>query len=259
MNEYLEFAKELAKKAGIIMKEYFYKNNQIEYKSDKSPVTIADKLINKMVIEEVKKKYPNHGIDGEEEKYLSDREYLWVLDPIDGTSSYTRHIPISVFSLALVIDGEPSVGVVYDPYLDEMYTAIIGEGAYCNGNSIHVNNIDLNETGSTIDFCMWNNMKYDTFKVITELRKNNAISIIGSVARACMAIASGKISGELFPGYDHGHCDMAASKLIVTEAGGKVTSFYGKAQKYNRGIEGALISNGLIHDKLLEIIIKTEA
>lgn len=258
MEEYLEFAKDLANEAGKIMRDYFYKDSHVEYKTDNSPVTIADKSINKMVIEEVKKKYPDHGVDGEEDKYNVDKNYLWVLDPIDGTSSYTNHIPISVFSLALVIDGEPSVGVVYDPFLDEMYTAISGKGAFCNDKPIHVNIINFGEVGCTIDYCMWNHMKYDTFKVISKLRKNNKISMIGSVARACMAIASGKICGELFPGDEHGNCDMAASKLIVTEAGGKVTSFYGKEQKYNKGIEGAVASNGVIHDKLIEVIKKIE-
>ena len=253
MEEYLEFAKELAYEAGKIMKKYFYEENGMEFKSDKTPVTIADKMINKLVIEKVKEKYPNYGVDGEEEKYLTDSEYLWVVDPIDGTSSYTRHIPVSVFSLALVKDGQPIVGVVYDPYLDEMYTAIKGKGAYLNSEKICVNNKEYGELGSTIDFCMWNDMKYDTYKIIGEVRKNNKISMIGSVARASMAIATGKISGELFPGTDHGNCDIAASKLIVEEAGGKVTSFNGDIQRYDMGIDGAIISNGIIHDDLLKI------
>ena len=234
MEAYLEFAKSLAYESGKIMKKYFYEDNGMEFKSDKTPVTIADKMINKLVIEKVKEKYPSHGVDGEEEKYLNDSEYLWVVDPIDGTSSYTRHIPVSVFSLALVVDGEPIVGVVYDPYLDEMYTAIKGQGAYLNGKNIHVNDKKYGDLGSTIDFCMWNGMKYDTYKIIDEIRKNNQISMIGSVAHASMAIASGNISGELFPGTNHGNCDIAASKLIVEEAGGKVTSFLGESQKYDK-------------------------
>ena len=258
MLEYLEFAKKLAYKAGDIMKEYFFGEFEIEFKSDDTPVTIADKKINEMVIEEVKKRYPDHGVDGEEAKNLNNSNYLWVVDPIDGTSGFTRHLPIAVFSLALVIKGEPVVGVVYDPFLNELYSAIKDNGAFCNDKPIHVNDTKLNELGCTIDYCMWNNMKYNTFKIVEELKKKNKISMIGSVARACMAIASGKISGELFPGVAHGNCDMAASALIVSEAGGKVTSFLGNNQKYDKDIDGALISNGIIHDDLLEVIKKIE-
>ena len=258
MQEYLNFAKELAYKAGEVMKKYFYEDYEIEYKSDDTPVTIADKKINNMVIEEVKKRFPEHGVDGEEAKNLNNSNYLWVVDPIDGTSGYTRHFPVAVFSLALVIDGEPVVGVVYDPFLDELFSAIKGEGAFCNDKPIHVNNNKLGDKGCNIDFCMWNNMKYDTFKVIAMLKKHNKVSMVGSVARACMAVASGKISAELFPGVEHGNCDMAASALIVREAGGKVTSFLGKEQRYDKDIDGALISNGLIHDDLLEVIKKIE-
>lgn len=258
MQEYLDFAKELAYKAGDIMKKYFYEDYKIEYKSDETPVTVADKTINDMVIEEVKKKFPNHGVDGEEAKNLNNSNTLWVVDPIDGTSGYTRHFPVAVFSLALVIDGDPVVGVVYDPFLDELFSAIKGEGAYCNDKPIHVNDTKFGEMGCTIDFCMWNHMKYDTFKIVSTLKRNNKISMVGSVARACMAVARGQISAELFPGVEHGNCDMAASALIVSEAGGKVTSFLGNDQRYDCDIEGALISNGLIHDDLLEVIKKIE-
>ena len=133
MNEYLEFAKEIAYYAGNTMKTYFYKLDKgIKFKKDRTPVTEADQKINNYLIKKVKEKYPNHGIDGEEEKQLDNNQYIWVCDPIDGTSMFTNHIPVAVFSLALVKDGKPIIGVVYDPFLDEIYTAIKGKGAFCN-------------------------------------------------------------------------------------------------------------------------------
>ena len=256
MDEYLNFAMGIAKYAGSLMKEYFNKDSDVEFKKDRTPVTYVDKKINNYLINEVKKTYPMHSVDGEEEKYIVDSNYVWVCDPIDGTSMYTRGIPVSVFSLALVIDGEPVVGVVYDPYLDNMYTAIKGDGAYCNGEVISVNSLDLGDLGCSVDYCMWNNAKYDTLDIIKELRKDSKICQIGSVAHASMAVASGRISAEIFPGTSHGHCDIAASKLIVEEAGGMVTSFCGENQRYDRDIDGAIISNGVIHNNLIKKIKK---
>lgn len=255
MEEYLEFAKTLAYKAGKIMKENFFnKEKGIEFKEDRTPVTIVDKEINNLIIEEVKKKYKDHSVDGEEEKYDNNSNYVWVCDPIDGTSMYTRGIPTSVFSLALVKDGEPIVGVVYDPYLDKMYYASKGCGAFCNGESIHVNSLSYCELGSSIDYCMWNEAKYDTLKLIEELRKNNKTCQIGSTAHASVLVASGMLTAEIFPGTSHGNCDIAASALIVEEAGGKVTDFHGNTQKYDREIDGAILTNGIVHEEIIKLI-----
>jgi len=255
MQEYLDFAIDIANYAGKIMREYFFnKENTIEYKEDRTPVTYVDKVINQYLIDQVKEKYPTHGVDGEELKYLNNNKYIWVCDPVDGTSMYTRHIPVSVFSLALVLDGDPVVGVVYDPFLDELYSAIKGGCAFCNGKKISVNDKKLGELGCSVDCCMWYGAKYDTLNIIREIRKKAKTCQVGSVAHACMLVASGMISGEIFPGTSHGHCDIAASKLIVEEAGGKVTNFKGENQRYDKDIEGAVFSNGLIHNELLNII-----
>ena len=257
MQEYLEFAIDIAHYAGKIMKDNFSsEKNKIEFKEDRTPVTMADKKINNYLIEKVKEKYPNHSVDGEEEKYINDSKYVWVCDPIDGTSMYTRGVPVSVFSLALVIDGVPYVGVVYDPYLDKMYTAIKGEGAYCNNKRIYVNKKKYGELGLSIDCCMWNRAKYDTLDLIKVIRTSAKTCQIGSTAHASMLVAEGKISGEIFPGTVHGNCDIAASKLIVEEAGGIVTSFMGEDQRYDRPIDGAILTNGIIHDDIIKIIRK---
>ena len=127
--EYLEFAKDIAKHAGEIMLKYFNKDNGASYKGDKTIVTLADKEINSYLIKKVKEKYPNHAVDGEEEQF-GESKYKWVCDPVDGTAMYARHIPVAVFSLALVIDGESIIGVVYDPFTESLYTAIKGQGAF---------------------------------------------------------------------------------------------------------------------------------
>ena len=255
-NEYLNFAKEIAYYAGKLMKDNFNKSYDIEFKEDRTPVTTIDKQINEYLIERVKNKYPEYSVEGEEAR-KEGNNYVWVCDPIDGTSMFTRGIPISVFSLALVIDGDVKLGVVYDPFLDNMYTAIKGKGAYCNGEKIHVSNKKFGEIGSSIDYCMWDKAKYDTLEIAKKLRKNFKLCQVGSTAHASMLVATGKISAEIFPGVEHSHCDMAASKVIVEEAGGKVTNFKGEIQRYDKAIDGCVLTNGIIHDELIELIKET--
>ena len=256
MKEYLDFATDIAKYAGEEIRNNFNSIVSIEYKSDRTPVTEIDKKINHYLIERVNEKYPEHSVIGEEEVSSNNSSYVWVCDPVDGTGMFTHSIPVCVFSLALVVDGEVQVGVVYDPFLNNMYTAVKGEGAYCNGKEIHVNNKHLGDLGYRINFEMWNNAKYDTMKIVYDMLPKVRTSNIGSVARSCMAIASGGFSCDLFPGVDHGNCDIAASSLIVEEAGGKVTDFRGNKQRYDTSIDGAIITNGISHDEILEVVKK---
>lgn len=143
--EYLEFAKDIALYAGRVMMEYYNDEISLNYKKDKTVVTMVDKRINSYLIERVKEKYKDHSVSGEEESFIQESEYVWVCDPLDGTGMYVNHIPVFVFSLALVYKGQPIVGVVYNPNEDKMYTAIQGEGAYCNNKKISVNNKQLGE------------------------------------------------------------------------------------------------------------------
>lgn len=254
-NEYLEFAKDIAKHAGKIMLKYFNQDNGEKYKGDKTIVTLADTEINSFLINQVKEKYPNHAVDGEEEQF-GESKYKWVCDPVDGTAMYARHIPVAVFSLALVIDGESIIGLVYDPFTGSMYTAIKGQGAFKNGEKIKVNNYNLEDIRTVCHCDMWSKAKYDVCNVFKELRKLTRLNDIGSITRASCCVATGDYSLTIFTGTDHKHCDIAAVKVIVEEAGGKVTDLFGNDQRYDRSIKGAVISNGKVHDEVLKVIKK---
>ena len=251
--EYLNFAKDVAKKAGEIMLKYFNINNDATYKNDKTIVTIADKEINSYLVEKVKEKYPLHSVDGEEEGF-GESEYVWVCDPVDGTAMYARHIPVAVFSLALVVNGAPIVGVVYDVFTNTFYTAIKGKGAYKNGVKIRVNEIDLGDMRGVANFDMWSNAPYNIYDTIKELGKETYFVSIGSAIRACMCVASGEFQFTIFPGTTHKNCDIAAAKVIVEEAGGKVTDLFGNEQRYDKDINGAVVSNSILYDKVIDTI-----
>jgi len=253
--EYLEFAKEIAHEAGKIMLKYFNAKDISSYKGDKTIVTLADKEINTYLINKVKEKFPTHSVDGEEEQF-GKSDYVWVCDPVDGTAMYARHIPVAVFSLALVVNGESKVGVVYDVFTDTLYSAIKGEGAYKNGEKMIVNNYELDDMRSVSNFDMWPEADYNIYDIIKELGKKTYFVSVGSVIRGCMCVASGEFNLGIFPGTKRKNCDIAAAKVIVEEAGGRVTNLFGEDQRYDTDIKGAIISNKKVHSEVFETIKK---
>ena len=247
----LAAAKEIALKAGTIMLQYFDGDQQTEIKDDNTPVTIADKLINDMAIAELSKTFPNDGIIGEEK---STAEYgmgrKWFCDPIDGTKAYVWGVPTAMFSLALVIDGRPVLGVAYDPFLKKLYEAVVGGGSYCNGVKLAVSQLDL--TGSTVAVTSTAE-KMRTLSYIPKLTNAGAklASFSGALYKGTL-VARGKFSAYLEGGVN-AH-DMAGLEIIVTEAGGKVTSMQGEQFDYSKPFKGAVVSNGVVHDQLLTIV-----
>jgi len=238
MNEYenyLQFAKEIANEAGKIMKKYFIRKDISSYKGDKTIVTLADQEINSQ---------------------FGSSKYVWVCDPVDGTAMYARSIPVAVFSLALVIDGESTIGVIYDPFTNQLYSAIKGQGAYQNDEKILVNDYDLSDMKSVSHYDMWPNAEYNIFPVLQELGIQTYFVGLGSIIRACSCVASGEFVLAIFPGTTHKNCDIAAVKVIVEEAGGKVTNLFGEEQRYDRSIKGAVISNGRVHNEVINTIKK---
>ena len=253
MEEYLDFAKQIAMQAGQIMLKYFKEDNGANYKFDQTIVTKADTEINQYLIKQVKEKYSTHSVDGEEEQY-GKSNYVWVCDPVDGTAMYARHIPVAVFSLALVIDGIPNIGVVYDPFTDNLYTAIKGKGAFKNGIKMQVNDIALDDMKSVSNFDIWPEAEYNIIDQIKELGSKTHFVSIGSVIRASMCVANGDFNVAIFPGAKHKNCDIAAVKVIVEEAGGEVTDLFGKEQRYDTDINGAIISNRKVHDEVVKTL-----
>ncbi len=251
--EYLEFAKDIALHAGEIMLRYYMGDAGVSYKYDQSIVTRADQEINDYLIARVKETYPTHAVDGEEAGF-GESDHVWVCDPVDGTAMFARHIPTSVFSLALVIDGVSVVGVVFDVFGDRMYTATKGGGAYIDDKKMQVNDYSIDDMRSIAHFDMWKTAEYDLCDVFSVLAKRIYAVSLGSVIRSSMCVANGEFTMALFPGTGYKNCDMAAVKVIVEEAGGRVTNLEGKDERYDRPIHGALITNGVIHEELLAIV-----
>jgi len=253
----LAIAKRLAKEAGDIMLGYFNSPaSNPTVKTDKTIVTKADTEINSHIIEVLNKETPGYSIWGEEESsIIEDSKYTWVCDPVDGTMPFAKGIPISTFSLALVDEnGNSVVGVVYDPFQDRLFEAVRGSGAYLNNTKISVSE-QAELDGAYIDEELWINheeeITFDDPKDVLNKRGAKITTQCSAVIMGCF-VAKGSYDAMMF-GQGKPE-DIAALAVIVTEAGGKVTDLFGNEQRYDTNIKGAIVSNGLLHNKLCEFL-----
>jgi fructose-1,6-bisphosphatase/inositol monophosphatase family enzyme len=258
MAEYNKFkaeliaAERLAREAGKVMLKYFDTDQQAQIKPDGSPVTIADTTINQMVLEELGRHFPRDGVIGEEasSKDISQAR-LWYCDPIDGTKAYRWGSPTAMFSLGLLENGKPVLGVAYDPFAKKMFTATTGQGAFVNGEPIRVSDQTI-DTGfiavsSNISKAV---VEQPGYLVGLAQQKAELTVLSGAVFKSCL-VATGRCAGYLEDVV--GPHDIAAVDVIVTEAGGKVTGWDGQPLDYKNGFTGAILSNGVVHEELLKI------
>ncbi|HVA10911.1 MAG TPA: inositol monophosphatase [Candidatus Dormibacteraeota bacterium] len=258
----LAFAVDLARDAGKIMQRYFRAEDiGTEWKEDNTPLTVADTRINDLVIEKVKKAFPTYGVIGEEASFEKERNLVWVVDPIDGTKPFSLGMPVSTFLLALVdrTDGQPLVGVVYDPYLDHMYTATKGGGAYLNTKRLKTSKATSFFKGYTTVYgssalAKANAINYRPGKVVEKLHANGASVLnLSSGGYTGAKIASGEFlalveaTGKPW--------DSAALCVLVQEAGGLVTDLEGKQRRFDEiGLGCVLAANQTLLVEMLDMI-----
>lgn len=256
MTEYRDFAIGIAKEAGATMLRDFSIGMKKEWKDDNTPVTTTDLEINALVLQRIKARYPEHSTIAEEGSDFSEAsEYVWVCDPVDGTIPFSHGVPTSVFSLALVRNGESVLGVVYDPFMDRMYVAEKGGGAYLNDKKISVSPLAVFENAITgID---WSERSpVDLLALVGALKKEKArVMNLGSIINMGALVAAGEFCAIVYP--NNKVHDAATIKIIVEEAGGTVTDLWGADQRYDRPTNGIVASNGVLHDKILALIRET--
>lgn len=248
----LAFATELAHKAGDIMLKYFTVDQQQQTKGDGTPVTIADITINRLIIDEVAKYFNKDGVVGEEE---STADYgmgrRWICDPVDGTAAFTYTVPTAMFSLALVIDGIPVVGVTYEPISKRLFHAARGYGSYCNDTRLAVSAATMNngDIGLAPEFVSTKYLNEPFMQRLLAYGRTLAV-FPGAVCRSSL-VATGRLAG--FPHPTVKPYDIAAAHIILEEAGGKITDIHGQTLDYSKSFRGAVLSNGVIHDDLLAL------
>ena len=243
-----------AKSAGLLLKRNIGRRHTIEFKGVIDVVTEMDIKAEDMIMKTIKARFPEHGILTEESfEQKSGSGYRWIIDPLDGTTNYSHGFPIFCVSIALEREGEIILGVVFNPMLNELFTAEKGNGAYLNSKRIRVSGISeltksLLATGFPYDVRTSpdNNIShFANFAVRVQ-----AIRRAGSAALDMCYVACGRFDGfwelKLKP------WDTAAAMLIIKEAGGIVTDFKGSAFSLYSG--ETLASNGLVHDEMIEIL-----
>lgn len=249
LSDQVAFLQDIATKAGELLLTYFQAAGQpTDVKADNSPVTAADFAVNRMVIEEVKKHYPDYGVLGEEESSLEGRSKLFVVDPLDGTRMFAMGSPLFCFAAAVVEAGVPVAGIITNPLANRTLVAETGKGAYLveTGQTVRVNEQRSLE-GALVN-AGWD--KKWGF-MVEELYQRGARTLqLYSIAEVASLIATGGLAGEVYL-HPYAH-DVAAAKVIVEEAGGKVTDIFGANQSYDQPVRGAILSNGYIHDELLD-------
>lgn len=226
LEKILENAKKWALKAGKMQRHRLgHKGLKVQSKtSEDDLVTEVDELSEKILLEGIGAAYPGHGFLSEEcGGENTDAEYVWVIDPLDGTTNYTQGIPIFAISLALQYLGETVLGVVYQPVLDEMFTAVKGNGAYLNGREISVSaKTDLAKcvlaTGFPYDKAIHKNNNADYFSYFVP--RVRGLRRLGAAAYDLAGVAAGRLDG--FWELNLSLWDVAAGILLVEEAGGRV-------------------------------------
>jgi myo-inositol-1(or 4)-monophosphatase len=254
MADYRKFAMSLAKEAGGLLKERFNHTHTISFKGRINIVTEADMMSEALLMKAIQEHFPDHDIISEETKgVLTGSPYRWIIDPLDGTTNYAHGFPVFSVSIALEREGSIIVGVVYNPMLDELFSAERGRGAFLNEKKISVTDTgDLSQcllaTGFPYDIRENpdNNMNYFTEMAM----KARAVRRAGSAALDMAYIAAGRFDGfwelKLQP------WDTAAGWLIVEEAGGSVTDISGEA--YYLDSPHILATNGKIHQSMIDIL-----
>ena len=249
LNNYRKLVVSLALMAGEIMRRNFTIGMNKEWKKDDSPLTVTDLAINELVIIEVRKNFFDHGIIAEEGSYFHNEEYVWVCDPVDGTNPFSHGYPTFTFSLALVKNGYPILGLLYDPILNRLIVAESGHGALLNNKPIRVSE-STSLSRSLVAFEI-NDPCYNRLR--DKLVEDGCLlTTFACISYSSILVAIGEFRAAIW--YGKSPWDGAAVQIIVEEAGGICTNIEGHPQRYDREIKGIVASNKHLHPKLIEMI-----
>jgi myo-inositol-1(or 4)-monophosphatase len=250
----LGVAGQAASESGMILNDLFGKITKIGKKGEIDLVTEADLLSENIIVEIIGRNFPQDNILTEESGELGrNSERLWIVDPLDGTTNFAHSFPFFAVSIALQVDNEIVLGVVYNPLMDEYFEAVKGEGAFLNKTPIKVSQAkDLKESLVATGF------PYSVYKEpgsIIELLKRMIVLVQGvrrpgSASIDLCYVASGRLDGFWEEGLQP--WDTAAGSLIVMEAGGMVSNYEG--EKYSPFQKSIVAANPYIHQKMLVVL-----
>ena len=257
-SRFLKFAIKVAKEAGAIQMKYFGNITSTKKKSTNIDlVTKADIESEEYIINQINKEYPNHSILAEESGSITnENEYLWVIDPLDGTTNFSHNLPIFAVSIGLVKKNKGTIcGVVYNPAADKCFYAEYKKGAFLNNTPIKcTSSKTLSDSLLSTGFPYLRDNRYDlSFEIFKEFYdKTRGIRRLGAAALDLCFVAMGRFDG--FYEYELKAWDICAGSLIATEAGATVTD-WDNSEMPSDGSR-IIATNGLIHNEMIEILTK---
>lgn len=249
---YLKVAINAAKIAGNELLKYYGKTTS-KLKNDKSIVTEADLKSDIIIKQIIEANFPNHSILSEESGMQDNHsEFLWIIDPLDGSTNFSIQNPFYCVSIGLLRKKHPIMGVVYSPFQDELFYAEINHGAFLNGNIIEINR----ESSLDSSFISFGNARdqrnrRNIIQIFKNLKiKNNFVRQVGAAALELCYVAAGRFGAYIMAGANS--WDIIPGALIVNEANGITTDFEGK--QFNFHSTDILAGASSLHKSLLEII-----
>lgn len=256
LSKYLEFITETAYLAGRLTLGHFQTEIQPEFKSDNSPVTLADRKAEQLIRSRIEKAYPDHAVLGEEFGSQGDCEasHRWIIDPIDGTKAFMRGVPLYAVLIGLEIDGQSQVGAAYFPALDEMICAATGMGAWWNGRRAHVSPVDeLNRAFLTTTSVQAFD-KHGRTDAFTRLMRRCYFQTGWSDAYGYLLVATGRAEIMLDPKMSVWDCGPFPP--ILSEAGGYFGDWKGNATIH---ANEAMATTQALLPQVLEILNSKES
>ncbi len=256
---FLDIALVAANAGGVILNNYWGKQFTIAEKGRAGDlITEVDQKAEEAILTVIKRHFPHHSILAEEsgEMTQQDSKYLWVIDPLDGTTNYAHGYPQAAVSIGLMIDGIPSVGVVYNPMRQELWAGATGLGATLNYQPIKVSQTKnladtLLVTGFAYDRRETEDNNYAEFCYLTHLTQG--VRRGGSASLDLCHVAGGRLDGYWERGLKP--WDLLAGVVILEQAGGKITAY--DQSEFNLKSGRILATNGYIHDALSQALLNT--
>jgi myo-inositol-1(or 4)-monophosphatase len=258
MHSYRKFIEETARAAGALLREKIDDRHTVQYKGEINLVTEADHLSEALIVERIRRTFPDHDILAEESPETANGSgFRWIIDPLDGTTNYAHGYPVFCVSIALEAEGKILFGSVYNPMLDEMFTAEREAGAFLNGRRLRVSRTaelsrSLLATGFPYDIRKERNNNINFFEVMA--LNTQAVRRAGSAALDMAYVAAGRFDGfwelKLMP------WDTAAAWLLIEEAGGIVTDLHG--DPFHLHSPHIIAANNLIHAEISRILAGTD-
>ena len=266
LDELLTFTQETAVSAGKLTQEKWLTPLQISEKGYHDLVTDADIAAQALITQKIKDAYPTHGFLTEEDDDTlpTNGDLIWIIDPIDGTTNYSRLQPQYAVSIGVgkpifndqgqLVNYDMLVGVIYDPGRDELFSAAKGKGAWLNGRLLKTSNqAELEHALICMDLSLNKRTNRSTKDFIVSLsNKTHGVRILGSAAIGFAWVAAGRFEANM--NFSLKPWDVAAGLLLILEAGGSFSNEAGNPIKWDERGMDCVGSNGRIHQELLQAI-----